>query len=299
MIPTFIPPQANELTETTSINLIRQIQYLPLPTELESHPIATTFSCHGEDNGKPPFLLLHGFDSSLLEYRRLIPRLEHDRQTWTMDLLGFGFTERRPTLPFSPEGIKTHLYEFWRSQINRPVVLVGASMGGATAIDFALTYPETIAQLILIDSAGLTPKSIASKFIFPPLDRLATNFLRSPKVRFNISKTAYADPKYASADACLCAELHLYTDNWDKALIAFTKSGGYGSFGPQLRQMQPQTLILWGKQDKILGIKPAYKFQKLMPQAQFHWIEKAGHVPHLEQPQITAEIILSFLAGSA
>ncbi|MFM6472321.1 MAG: alpha/beta fold hydrolase, partial [Dolichospermum sp.] len=92
--------------------------------------------------GGTPILLIHGFDSSVLEYRQILPLLAENNQVWAVDLLGFGFTDRLPGITYSPESIKTHLFCFWQTLINRPVILVGASMGGATAIDFTLTYPE-------------------------------------------------------------------------------------------------------------------------------------------------------------
>jgi pimeloyl-ACP methyl ester carboxylesterase len=53
---------------------------------------------------------------------------------------------------------------------------------------------------------------------------------------------------------------------------------------------------VWGKNDKILGIKPANQFQELIPHSKLLWIDNCGHVPHLEQPIITTRHILDFLA---
>ncbi len=53
----------------------------------------------------------------------------------------------------------------------------------------------------------------------------------------------------------------------------------------------PTTMILWGRQDQILGVKDADRFQHLLPQSKLVWIENCGHVPHLEQPQVTADLI--------
>ena len=167
-------------------------------------------------------------------------------------------------------------------------------MGGAAAIDLALSYPEIVAKLILIDSAGLTSPPKIGKLMFPPLDKWATDFLRSPKVRQNISKNAYYDKSFASKDAQACAALHLHCQNWDKALIAFTKSGGYGSFTKQLKQLTQPTLILWGRQDKILGTKDAPKLARLIEGSKLVWIDKCGHVPHLERSKAIAEEILNF-----
>jgi pimeloyl-ACP methyl ester carboxylesterase len=265
---------------------------ISLQTPVSPKAISTTYVQQGE--GGTPILLLHGFDSSLFEYRRLLPILAQNNETWAVDLLGFGFSERRLDVPVTPETIKIHLYYFWKTFIQRRVILVGASMGGATALDFTLIYPEAVEKLVLIDSAGLAKPPILGKYMFYPLDFFATAFLKNPSVRRSISKAAYYDKTFASLDAQLCAALHLQWDNWNKALIAFTKSGGYGSFLDKISAIKQPTLILWGENDKILGIKDATKFKKLIPNSKLVWITECGHVPHLEKPQITAEHILEF-----
>lgn len=292
MFPSFISTDANKLTESTSIDLVKKIDLEPIVTPLSSNPIPTTYVKQGNNN--TPILLIHGFDSSLLEYRRLLPLLARENETWAVDLLGFGFTQRPTEISFGTEAIKTHLYYFWKTQIDRPIILVGASMGGATAIDFTLTYPEVVEKLVLIDSAGLTKQPIVGKFMFPPLDYLATEFLRQPKVRKNISQAAYYDKSFASLDAQTCAALHLKSEGWNRSLIAFTKSGGYGSFLKRLPEITQPSLIIWGREDRILGTKDAAKLNKAIANSKLIWLEKCGHVPHLEKPQITFEAIKSF-----
>ena len=284
----------DRLTEPTSIALAQSIQQQAILTPLSPNPIATAFVQQGEGI---PILLLHGFDSSVFEFRRLIPLLAHHAETWAIDLLGFGFTERLPQCALSPEVIKTHLYYTWKTLINQPVVLVGASMGGAAAIDFALTYPEAVSKLVLIDSAGFTVGRSIGKFLIPPLGYLATTFLRNPKVRQSISLKAYHDPSFASPDAQSCAALHLKQPEWQQALIAFTRSGGYGSLKDKLAHLQLPTLILWGQCDRILGTADAEKFHQAIPKSKLVWIENCGHVPHLEKPQTTADCISAFIAS--
>jgi pimeloyl-ACP methyl ester carboxylesterase len=287
----FIPTEANNLTESTSIALVKQIQCELISTPLNSVAIATSYVKQG--TGDTPILLLHGFDSSLLEFRRLLPLLAQEKETWAVDLLGFGFTDRLADLSFNPVAIKTHLYYFWKTFIQKPVILVGASMGGATALDFTLSYPNLVEKLVLLDSAGLGKPPAIGKFMFSPLDRLATNFLSNPKVRLNISRNAYYDKSFASLDAQICARLHLKCDRWSEALISFTKSGGYGYFGDRLSVIEQSTLILWGANDKILGTKDAAKFEQKLPNSKLVWIPECGHVPHLEKPQTIAQEILN------
>lgn len=292
MWPSFLPRSVEQLTEPTSIALAQNIQRQTITSPLSEQPIATTYVRQG--GGGTPILLIHGFDSSVFEFRRLLPLLATENETWAVDLLGFGFTERIAGMSFSPKAIATHLYYFWKTLIEQPVILVGASMGGAAVIDFTLAYPEVVKKLVLIDSAGFIKGPTTGKFMFGPLGYLATSFLRNPKVRQSISRNAYRDEKFASLDAQLCAALHLEMSGWREALIAFTKSGGYTSFGEKVSQIQQQTLILWGEHDRILGTADAGKFAKAIPHSKLIWIENCGHVPHLEKPQITAQHILNF-----
>ncbi|NCO74728.1 MAG: alpha/beta hydrolase [Cyanobacteria bacterium] len=289
MLPENILKQGKNLTESTSIDIFQKIKFTSITTE---ESILTSYVLEGEK--ETPIILLHGFDSSLLEFRRLLPLLSKNHQVWALDLLGFGFTERKLSINYSPENIKNHFKEFWAKMIQKPVILIGASMGGATAIDLTLSYPEIIEKLILLDSGGLIKQPIISKFIIPPLDYFATEFLKNLKVRQSISKTAYFNPNFATEDALQCSALHLLCNNWNKALISFTKSGGYGSFSHQLKNIKKPTLIIWGENDKILGIKSANKFQEMIPHSKLIWVKNCGHVPHLEQSEITANHILDF-----
>ena len=293
MFPSCLPPEASNLTESTSIALAKQIQQTSVPTPLSQDGIATTYVNQG--NSDTPILLIHGFDSSLLEFRRLLPILAARQSTWAVDLLGFGFTQRNLDIPLNPENIKTHLYYFWKTTLKQPVILAGASMGGAAAIDFTLTYPEAVEKLILLDSAGLAKQPAIGRFMVPPLDYFATEFLRNPKIRQNISRAAYYDKSFASLDAQTCAALHLKCPDWNRSLISFTKNGGYGSFSAYISKIHQPTLILWGRQDKILGTKDAAKFERGIPNSKLVWLDHCGHVPHLEQPQITAKEILDFV----
>jgi pimeloyl-ACP methyl ester carboxylesterase len=301
-----IPLQTEGLSEPASWSLLSTIQVksiafqapLNTPSTPQLTTIATTYVQAGEDDdprltiGHRPILLLHGFDSSVMEYRRLLPQLSPDREIWAMDLFGFGFNQRPANVPVSPATIKAHLHGFWQTCIQRPMVLVGASMGGAAAIDFALSYPEAIASLILLDSAGWQDGGTMGRFLVPPLGYLATSFLANPKVRQRVSEQAYANPVYASPDAQVCARLHLASPGWRSALISFTRNGGYGSMRSHLGALTTPTTLVWGRQDRILGVRDTEAFYQALPNGTLHWVENCGHVPHLEQPEQTAEIII-------
>lgn len=85
--------------------------------------------------------------AALLPHRRLLPLLSGAVSTWAVDLVGWGFTDSsafaaEEALALRPEDKRAHLYAFWKQHIGRPMALVGASLGGAVAIDFATAHPE-------------------------------------------------------------------------------------------------------------------------------------------------------------
>ncbi|MEL6553287.1 MAG: alpha/beta fold hydrolase [Cyanobacteria bacterium J06621_11] len=297
-----LPDAAKGLTEETSIAIAQNIQWanVALPTG----NVVTGYVVQGERReDEAPLLLLHGFDSSLFEFRRLVPLLAKERQVYVVDLCGFGFCDRassalqtkRPADTVNPDLVWKHLAAFCEQVIDNPVVLVGASMGGGVAIELTTTCLELVEKLVLLDAVGFAPAPVIGRFMFSPLDKWATNFLRAPKVRRKISENAYYDKSLVTPDAELCASLHLQMPLWQEALIAFTKSRGYGSLSEKIAQVSVDTLVLWGRQDKILGVKDAARFEDVLPQGKLVWVEECGHVPHLEQAKETADRILDFL----
>ncbi len=291
MFPDFLPASVAQLTEPESIEFARQIQRVEIETALLPQPIATSYIRCGVSG--VPIVFLHGFDSSIFEFRRIVPLIAAHQEVWAIDLLGFGFTERLPDCQFSTVSIDTHLYATWHQLIQQPIVLVGVSMGGAAAVEFTLAHPEVVSKLVLIDSAGYTKPPAIGKFLVPPLGALATKFLATPSVRRSVSEKAYFDRSLVTDDSLLCAALHLEMPRWSETLIDFTRSGGYGYVIDRLSKIDRETLIIWGDRDRILGTKPAQLFASNLPNARLQWLKNCGHVPHLERAEATANPILS------
>lgn len=293
MFPAFLPPQVQLLKEDAAIVLAQSIKRELIVTPLSQQAIrrsaapeaiATAYVRQG--TGKP-ILLLHGFDSSVLEFRYLLPLLAKKYETWGVDLLGFGFTERIRGIDYNPASIKAHLYSFWKL-INRPLILIGISMGGATAIDFVLDYPQAVEKLILINSVGFSGDFPVGKFLFPPFDYLAVEYWRQRKLQalfwdnFNPSQLI---------DAIRCASLHLDMPYWYEAMLSFMKSGGYSNLADKIPKINKPTLILWGDRDDTLSVNDATKFQRAIADSQLIWLKNCGHVPQLEQPEVLAGYI--------
>ncbi|WP_422614619.1 alpha/beta fold hydrolase, partial [Aetokthonos hydrillicola] len=85
MFPNFLPTTVSQLTEATSIALAQSIEQTAISTPLSPQPINTTYVHQG--SGGIPLLLIHGFDSSILEFRRVLPLLAAHHETLAVDLL--------------------------------------------------------------------------------------------------------------------------------------------------------------------------------------------------------------------
>ncbi len=293
MFPSFLPQEVHLLKNSKSISIARSIKRHPLLTSLSQNPIPTAYIEWGTSD--LPILLLHGFDSSLLEFRRLIPLLADKQKTWAVDLLGYGFTERMTDIYYNPDTITEHLYCFWRNLIKRPVILVGASMGGAAAINLTLTHPEAVAKLVLINSVGYSGSFPIGQLLPEPMIEMGVQFWRERRIQslFWGKSLGLLDP--ITEDIIRCAALPSLMPGWDRTIKDFTRSGGYYRLHKRIPLIDKPTLILWGERDDVLGTEAAYQFKGAISDSRLVWLSGLGHSPQLEQPELVAMRILEFI----
>jgi pimeloyl-ACP methyl ester carboxylesterase len=272
---------ASSLLDPQGRALAAQVQWWSLP-ELGAEgpwPVAVL----GEG---PPVLLLHGFDSSFLEFRRLAPLLASGVQLFIPDLYGFGFCPRPSGGDYSPRGVLRHLEVLAREIGSRnpaPLGLIGASMGGSVAVELARRLPEQVNRLLLLAPAGLTGRPMP---LPPLLDGLGVRFLALPGVRRGLCRTAFADPDAAVGAAELeIASLHLQSPGWADALRRFARSGGFAGAGAPLPH-QPIT-VLWGANDRILRA-PQKRTALALLGERVSELDACGHLPHLDQTATVA-----------
>jgi pimeloyl-ACP methyl ester carboxylesterase len=211
-----------------------------------------------------------------------------------VDLFGSGFTEYVPTLAVNPQTIRQHLLSVVETWIGQPVMLVGASLGGAVAIDFALNYPNWVRSLVLIDSVGFSGSFPVGQFLPHPLIELGANWLHFRKQAALTAALAFPMIDPTLVDALRCSLLHHEMPGWKGAIASFTQSGGYANLGDRIAQVNHPTLILWGEADDVLGTDDATKFEQAISGSQLIWIREAGHVPHFDRPQSVATHLLTF-----
>ena len=179
------------------------------------------------------------------------------------------------------------------------MALLGASLGGAIALDFALNHPEAVDRLILVDpqayTDGLGPLSSAPRW----LAALGVSVLRSEPLRRAANKMAYHNVStFATEDAMRVGRLHTHAHGWADANLAYIASGGYTLSG-RVKEAKTPTLVLWGRQDKILEPAMAARFEADLPDGRLVWVEECGHCAHLEKPEVAGEVVGAWVRGEA
>lgn len=302
LVADLVPASAvAEFVEAAAVRAASAVESSPLilPKEISTGSVPATFvrtECSPSELA--PILLLHSFDSSCLEMRRVMPLLEaRGLEAYSVDILGWGFIDTANATNVGVEAKREHLRAIIEQLLDgRPALLVGSSLGAATIIDFASAHRDLIAGAVLLDPQGFIDGA-------PPVPAFAARaglkLLRSWPLRSFGQYVAYEDiPTLATDDAVRIGRVHCARPAWEDDGVEWLLGGGYSvsSLVPDLDAVP--TLILWGRQDRVLP--PAEyvpKFVRALPRAQFRWVEECGHVPHLEQPEVTADAIARFARG--
>ena len=147
----FFESAKNSLLDPLGLYLANDVHWIKLNENWNSMKFPVVMGGKGQ-----PILLLHGFDSSFLEFRRIYQSLTNNFQVIIPDLLGFGFSPRCATNEYNPSKIISYLIDLLKTlQITKNLKIIGASMGGSTALKLSFEIPDSIDKIILFSPAGL------------------------------------------------------------------------------------------------------------------------------------------------
>ncbi|KAK4529884.1 hypothetical protein CCYA_CCYA02G0741 [Cyanidiococcus yangmingshanensis] len=316
--PAFLPPEAvAAVQDKQALQMLQRIQRLD---DDETICFYTGDPANIGDASRPALVLVHGFDSSSLEFRYLIPALEKllppHLRLFAVDVLGWGFGARPAGADYGPNGKRAHLQRFLRrvvdgeSATRAPVFMAGASLGGAVVADYFLRTPPTeqarIQSVIFID-AQLFVDGKAFRWLVTPLDYLGLAILRSKALRRWANRLAFYRPELlATEDAMLIGRLHCLTSGWMEASRSFLRANGYTLSAdlPKLAQLRLPVLAIWGAQDRIVPVDTLERLRSLYCEqgceSLLHvvLIPECGHLPHLERPEAVAVAIDGYLRRS-
>lgn len=224
-------------------------------------------------------ILLHGMFGGLSNYDPLLKQIQ-------------GYTIFVPKIPIYELGTReisisrltTWLRNFCDNLDIKNPVLLGNSMGGHLALDYAQKYQNDVAALILTGSSGLLEKDFGSTFP----RRKDRNFIRK-----QANLTFYED----LIDDTVMDEIMTVVKSPSKLtnLLALTRDTHSYNMEEHLPKIKQKVLLVWGKQDEITPPEVAHMFLEKLPDAELHWIDKCGHAPMMEHPEKFASLLTDFL----
>jgi pimeloyl-ACP methyl ester carboxylesterase len=230
-------------------------------------------------------LILHGWNGSSDSWKRVIEILEGSFNVVCPDLPGFGKSDFPPS-SWSLKNFAKWLFNFAQKLKLDNFHLLGHSFGGRVALKFSILYPEKVKKLILVNSAGIkTEFTLRQKVLF----KIAQigNAIFSEKIfeRFknrasNVFYKIFRIRDYAKAKGVMKETMKIILSE---------------DFLPELPKIDKETIIIWGKEDKILPLKYAFIFKENIKNSKLEVLPGIGHSPHLEYPEKLAEILIKNL----
>jgi len=164
--------------------------------------------------------------------------------------------------------------------------LMGHSFGARISLRFAAVHPERLKGLILCDAAGIKPESNIKIKTFLFLSKTGNNlfdlkpFIPLKRIARDAFHLFLRGSDYVKADP-------LMRETMKKVL--------HEDLLPLVPRIKVKTLIIWGKEDKIVPLKYANIFKQEIKNAELQILPGVGHSPHLQVPQKLSEIVFQFL----
>jgi 4,5:9,10-diseco-3-hydroxy-5,9,17-trioxoandrosta-1(10),2-diene-4-oate hydrolase len=253
-----------------------------------------------------PLMLLHGGGpgaSGWSNFGRNLPVLAGQFRTLVPDLPGFGRSDKPPVtgnyFTFAAGALAGLLDTLGIERAH----LVGNSLGGGTAVRFALRYPDRAGRLVLMAPGGLGLNVLApdptegvrrlAAFAAPPgpsREKLAA-FLRTLVFDQRLVTDELIDERYADAAVpeSLAAMASLGASFFDPA------TAEDGMLWREAHRLRQRVLLIWGREDRVNPLDGALVALKLIRRAQLHVFGGCGHWAQLEKFDEFNRLVISFL----
>ena len=265
-------------------------------------------SVHLRDEGfaddAPPILLLHGTSASLHTWDGWVEALAPSHRVIRVDLPGFGLTGPFPHDDYHVTAYVDFVIALLDSLALPQAIIAGNSLGGQIAWEVAVTAPERVAALVLVNAAGyaLEPDSIPIAFRIartPILQPLLTRILPRRMVAASV-RDVYGNPGRVTEELVdRYYELALREGNRRALGLRLDEAVYREVRADRIAMITQPTLILWGGQDRLIPPKTAERFAHDIADSRLIIFDSLGHVPHEEDPESTAAAVRAFLDSSS
>lgn len=271
--------------------------------ELKTAAIREGTIFYGAIGEGPPVLLLHGFGGEIWVWEKQVAALSKRYRLYIPDLVGYGYSDR-PKVEYTPALFIDSIKQFMDHLDLRRASLIGNSMGGGIAWAFALTHPERVEKLVLIDSV---PPDVIREvrnpsfrwFLairdVPLLPRMAVALHTRGMLRATLMEMVF-DDRLISDEV---VERQYQIGRIAGTARVMTSTARHAEelkrYAGALSTLGKPTLIIWGEQDEVFPMAVGEQLYGVIKGSEMVAIKGSGHMPMWESPDQTNKGILDFL----
>ncbi|HTK61970.1 MAG TPA: alpha/beta hydrolase [Pseudonocardia sp.] len=254
----------------------------------------------------PPLVLIHGIGDSSATWEPVIPALARDHLVIAPDLLGHGHSAK-PRADYSVAGFANGVRDLLGVLGIRRATLIGHSLGGGVAMQFAYQFPERTERLVLVGSGGAGPEvSIALRALTLPGAQASLNLLRLPTARWHLGAAITAlrifDTALGQDAPDLMRAVDALPDGTSRAAFIRALRAVVDWRGQVITMLDRcylaagmPTMLVWGSRDAMVPVGHGYRAHAAMPGSRLEVFEGAGHFPFHTDPNRFVALLREFL----
>ena len=257
----------------------------------------------------PALLLLHGITSSAATWKDVIPSLAEHHTVIAPDLLGHG-QSAKPLGDYSLGAYASGIRDLLALLDVESATVVGHSLGGGVAMQFAYLFPERANRLVLVSSGGLgrevnillrAAALPGSELVLPylvakPIQN-AGNGLGGLLARIGIRPSTDVREMWRGFSSLAGPEARRAFIHTLRTIVDVGGQRVSATDRLYLAQHMP-TLIVWGAKDPVIPATHGVTASAAMPGSRFELFERSGHFPHRDEPKRFTNVLLDFLAST-
>jgi pimeloyl-ACP methyl ester carboxylesterase len=280
---------------------VRQAQ-----TRIHGHKVAYRV---GGDPTLPVLLLIHGITSSSATWDLVLPTLAEHAHVIAPDLYGHGSSDV-PHADYSLGGFATQIRDLMDTLGHDHATIVGHSLGGGVAMQFAYQYFEHCERLVLVDSGGfgrevspaLRAGTMPGVELILPL--IANRHVRNAGLAASrVLARVPMRPRPRPSTVELARGYSTLAESPTRTAFVHTLRSVVEPGGQRVTAVDRlyvgegrATLIIWGARDTVIPVQHAHRAHEVIPGSQLEIFEQSEHFPHMDEPARFARVLLHFLA---
>ncbi len=233
-------------------------------------------------------ILLHGIGASSERWLKLMPLLSRDFYVLAPDIIGFGYSDK-PDASYTMEFFTDFVMNFIDSMgvIDKKITMIGSSLGGHIAAEFAIRYPNILSNLILVSPAGVMDHTTPAlnDYILASMYPTVEHALKAFR---NMTDEEHIDMNYVKSFVN-----RMRLPNAKYAFLASMMGSKISNLKGRLHMIKVRTLVIWGENDKILPVENAEEFRRA--NIKVIVMRSTGHIPFVDKPEEFYRLVIDFI----